>query len=190
MNRKFGRIRLALLIVYTICIVIAAAMVWAGPPAGTLDQSHASVRAVMAVQSAVTPDLMKWPDVLGSAVGLDDAGQPALIVFVNRDGASKADVVRALPPALHGIAVRAELSDTFRAYAGKPGGGGGGVSHRVGQALPIKLGTSGGWRYDLANGYCCGGTLGAHDKNHHLTHVLHSKNPRLCYLLRYYKQCH
>src|SRR6185503_16658935 len=29
------------------------------------------------------------------------------------------------------------------------------------QALPIQLGTSGGWRTDLANGYCCGGTLGS-----------------------------
>ena len=28
------------------------------------------------------------------------------------------------------------------------------------QAPPISLGTSGGWRYDLANGYCCSGTLG------------------------------
>jgi hypothetical protein len=113
----------------------------------------------MALQSAVTPDLMKLPDVLGSAVGLDDAGQPALVVFVNRDGASRADVVRGLPPALRGIPVRAELSDAFRAFAGKPGGGG--VSHRSGQELPIQLGTSGGWSYDLANGYCCGGTLGS-----------------------------
>ena len=29
------------------------------------------------------------------------------------------------------------------------------------QTPPIWLGTSGGWTYDLANGYCCGGTLGA-----------------------------
>jgi hypothetical protein len=161
MNGLFSRFRLALLAVYTLCIAIAATVVWAGPPDGILDQSHASVKAVMALQSAATPDLMKWPDVLGSAVGLDDAGQPALVVFVNRDGATHADVVRALPPALRGIPVRAELSDTFRAFAGKPGGGGGGISHRAGQTLPIQLGTSGGWRYDLANGYCCGGTLGA-----------------------------
>lgn len=160
MNRMFSRIRLALLAVYAICIAIAATVVWAGPPAGILDQTHASVKAVMALQSAVTPDLMKLPDVLGSAVGLDDAGQPALVVFVNRDGASRADVVRALPPALRGIAVRAELTDAFRAFAGKPGGGGG-VSHRAGQGLPIQLGTSGGWSFDLANGYCCGGTLGS-----------------------------
>ncbi|NQU39124.1 MAG: hypothetical protein HQ523_04150 [Lentisphaerae bacterium] len=32
---------------------------------------------------------------------------------------------------------------------------------KVIQAAPIKLGTSGGWADDLANGYCCGGTLGA-----------------------------
>jgi len=39
--------------------------------------------------------------------------------------------------------------------------GGGTVSHTAKQTTPIQLGTSGGWSYDLANGYCCGGTLGA-----------------------------
>jgi hypothetical protein len=52
-----------------------------------------------------------------------------------------------------------ELTDKFRARA-RPGGGGG-VSHTAKQALPIQLGTSGGWTKDLANGYCCGGTLGS-----------------------------
>ncbi len=37
----------------------------------------------------------------------------------------------------------------------------GGVSHTALQTPPIQLGTSGGWRYDLANGYCCSGTLGS-----------------------------
>jgi hypothetical protein len=41
---------------------------------------------------------------------------------------------------------------------GKPGGGSG---HTAKQTAPIQLGTSGGWSKDLANGYCCGGTLGA-----------------------------
>src|SRR5207302_5219045 len=47
------------------------------------------------------------------------------------------------------------------AFRGRPGGGGGGTSHTAIQAPPIQLGTSGGWRKDLANGYCCGGTLGS-----------------------------
>jgi hypothetical protein len=42
--------------------------------------------------------------------------------------------------------------------AAKPAGG---SSHTAIQSAPIQLGTSGGWRTDLANGYCCGGTLGA-----------------------------
>jgi len=33
--------------------------------------------------------------------------------------------------------------------------------HRLLQSGEIKLGTSGGWQFDFANGYCCGGTLGA-----------------------------
>ncbi len=45
---------------------------------------------------------------------------------------------------------------------GKPGGGGGPtVDHQAAQATPIQLGTSGGNAGDLANGYCCGGTLGS-----------------------------
>ncbi len=35
------------------------------------------------------------------------------------------------------------------------------MSHTAIQTPPIELGTSGGWSYDLANGYCCGGTLGS-----------------------------
>jgi hypothetical protein len=55
-----------------------------------------------------------------------------------------------------------ELTDKFRAMPGHGGGGGGGgVSHTARQTPPIQLGTSGGWSKDLANGYCCGGTLGS-----------------------------
>jgi hypothetical protein len=43
------------------------------------------------------------------------------------------------------------------AAAARPGG----VSHTAKQARPIQLGTSGGWSNDLANGYCCSGTLGS-----------------------------
>ncbi len=50
-----------------------------------------------------------------------------------------------------------ELTEKFRAMA-KPAGG---VSHKAKQNPPIQLGTSGGWAKDLANGYCCGGTLGS-----------------------------
>jgi hypothetical protein len=141
-------------------VAFASTRVSAAPPGGTLNETHASVKAVMALQSAVTPDLLTWPHVLGSAVGLNEAGQPALVIFVDRDGAFHKDVVRALPPALGDIAVRVELTDRIRAFAGRPAGNVA-VSHTARQTAPIYLGTSGGWGYDLANGYCCGGTLGS-----------------------------
>ncbi|MEX6500462.1 hypothetical protein [Pseudomonas zhanjiangensis] len=43
---------------------------------------------------------------------------------------------------------------------GKPGGEAK-VDHTDAQSSPIQLGTSGGNAGDLANGYCCGGTLGS-----------------------------
>src|SRR5207248_4127242 len=62
---------------------------------------------------------------------------------------------------LGGIELRAHLTDKFVAYRGNPHNG---ASHTALQSPPIQLGTSGSWRYDLANGYCCGGTLGSLDR--------------------------
>jgi len=97
-----------------------AGMVWAAPPPGVLDETHASVRAVMAVQNEVTPDLMKLEGILGTAVGLNDNDELAIAVFVDRDSAKVAELVRGLPPQIRGKAVKLELTDKFRAF--KPGG--------------------------------------------------------------------
>ena len=132
--------------------------------AGLLTLDHPNVRAVVAVQNTLTTDLMKLPGVLGTAVGLDASEQTALVIYVDQDSPSRADIIRGLPPQVRGIGVKVELTEKFRAFAGKPpgtGGGGGGVSHTAKQTPPIQLGTSGGWSKDLANGYCCGGTLGS-----------------------------
>src|SRR6266516_195864 len=136
---------------------------FASPPIGVLDDTHAAIRAVMAVQGEVTPDLMRQPEILGTAVGVDAAGTPVLTVYIDRDAANAGEVIRNLPRELRGVGVQVHLTDKFRAMAKPPwaGGGGGGVSHTAKQTPPIQLGTSGGWSKDLANGYCCGGTLGS-----------------------------
>lgn len=131
---------------------------FAAPPAGVLDDTHANVRAVMAVQHEVTANWMRQAEVLGTAVGLDESGKPSLVVYVDQDASNAGEVIRNLPRGHRGVNVRVELTEKFRAMA-RPGGGG--VSHTAKQTPPIQLGTSGGWRYDLANGYCCGGTLGS-----------------------------
>src|SRR6266566_5593687 len=138
---------------FTVIIFAFVALgAFAAPPAGVLDDTHAAVRAVMAVQGEVTPALMQQPEILGTAVGVNTAGVPVLTVYVDRDAASVADVIRNLPRAFRGVAVQVHLTDQFHAMS---------VSHTAKQTPPIQLGTSGGWSKDLANGYCCGGTLGS-----------------------------
>jgi hypothetical protein len=119
------------------------------------DLQHPAVRAVVAVQNDVTPGLMNTPAVLGTAVGLDESSHAVLVVYVDREHGSAGATIRSLPVQIRGTVVRIEPTDKFRAMAGKP------VSHTAKQTVPIQLGTSGGWRNDLANGYCCGGTLGS-----------------------------
>ena len=124
----------------------------AGPgPEVLLDLEHTNAKAVMAVQKRVTDQMMQLPPVLGTAVGLDDAGRAALIVYVDNGHSAMTEIVEALPAEIDGIPVKAEPTDKFVAFA----------SHTAKQTPPIQLGTSGGWSYDLANGYCCGGTLGS-----------------------------
>jgi len=106
----------------------------------------------MAVQQDVTADWMRQPEILGTAVGIDDSGNTSLLVYVDQESSKAGDAVRNLPRDVRGIGVQVQLTDKFRAMA---------VNHKAKQTPPIQLGTSGGWRYDLANGFCCGGTLGS-----------------------------
>ena len=142
----------------TITFVFLSPGAFAAPSPGVLDETHAAVQAVMNVQRAVTSDLMRQSEILGTAVGVDAAGTPVLTVYVDRDAANAGEVVRDLPRQFGGVGVQIHLTDKFRAMARPPGGG---MSHTAKQNPPIQLGTSGGWTYDLANGFCCGGTIGS-----------------------------
>jgi hypothetical protein len=129
-----------------------------------LDHRNPRVQQVMALQNAVTPELMKLDDIIGTATGLDEQGNVAVVVYVNQHGRSAAAIARAMPKDIRGTPVVVEFTDEIRAL--KPGSAGKPapaptVDHKAKQKPPIQLGTSGGWRDDLANGYCCGGTLGS-----------------------------
>jgi len=128
-------------------------------PEQALSHANPRVQEVMGAQEAATPDLMAMPDVLGTAVGQDDSGEVTILVYVNLEGKNPAASARNIPRSLRGESVTVEFTEPFRAL-GKPAPSTK-VSHTAKQTPPIQLGTSGGWRYDLANGYCCGGTLGS-----------------------------
>ena len=133
-----------------IAFVSAAISGFGDPAAGILDQTDVRVQSVMAAQDEVTPSLMQRPEILGTAVGLGETGDPILMVYVNRDAVNAEQAISTLPREVHGTPVQMELMDEIRA-----------MGYTARQTPPISLGTSGGWTYDLANGYCCGGTLGA-----------------------------
>ena len=128
-----------------------------GSSAIVLSPDDAAVASVMAVQDRHTAEIMKVPGVVGVATGLDPAsGKAAIKVYTE-----KALALGLIKQEYEGVKVIHEVTGRIKAMKGPGGGGGGGVSPTSKQTPPIQLGCSGGPSLDLANGYCCGGTLGA-----------------------------
>ena len=122
------------------------------PTLAGLKAGASELRAAFGVQEANTPGLMRIAGVVGTATTFDEHGKPAIMVLTEYAlGAGR------LPSVLDGYRVIEEVTGKIVAVKG----GGGGVSHTAAQTPPIQLGTSGGPVGDIANGYCCGGTLGS-----------------------------
>jgi hypothetical protein len=133
-----------------IAFVSVAISGFGNPTSEVRDETHPAIRAVMAVQDEVTPALIQQAEVLGTAVGVDAAGASELTVYVDRNAEKAGQVIRNLPRQFRGVGVQVHLMEQVHA-----------MGNTAAQTPPILLGTSGGWRYDLANRFCCGGTLGA-----------------------------
>src|SRR6266513_6164825 len=97
---EFRRLGRALCGVASLLLPLSA---FSSPPPGVLDLSHASVRAVIAVQNQVSSDWMRDRTVLGTAVGIATSGMPALTVYIDRDAINAGEVIRNLPKELSGI---------------------------------------------------------------------------------------
>src|SRR5262245_1210767 len=113
-----------------------------------LSMANPKVRAMVAVQDRHTTDLMSIPGVVGTATAVDDLGELGIMVMTEHAlGRGR------LPESIEGMRVFENVTGRIKAFAV--------ADHRVKQTPPIQMGTSGGWRFDLANGFCCGGTLGS-----------------------------
>ncbi len=85
LSKVIGR---CLSIRFVATLSLLACTVWSAPVTGLLDETHAATRAVMAVQSEVTPSLMQEQGILGAAVGLDESGTHTLVAYVDREADS------------------------------------------------------------------------------------------------------
>jgi hypothetical protein len=115
-----------------------------------LKLSDAGVQAAIRVQNAHTSRLMAIPGVVGTAITADSKGQPAIMIMTETPMGAR------LPAVLDGYTVIEEVTGKIKALRTTST-----VSHTAKQTPPIQLGTSGGSAIDLANGYCCSGTLGS-----------------------------
>ena len=126
-----------------------------------LSKDNPRVQAVMAVQDRHTARLMAIPEVVGTATGMTDDGRVAIIVYTQSDimgSALQKGVAAPVPDLIENVPVIVEVSGPFKAMDGGP-------AHQVNLSRPIQLGVSGGNALDIANGFCCSGTLGALVKN-------------------------
>src|SRR5687768_8676634 len=85
-----------------LCTTAALLAVFTAVGAADLSETHASVRAVMALQKEITHPLMQLENILGTAVAVEEDGQASLVIFVERDGPNTAAALRAIPPRLRG----------------------------------------------------------------------------------------
>jgi hypothetical protein len=134
-------------------------------PAGLpFNEEHPGVRTAMAVQERHTPWLMDLPEVVGTATGVSETGEPAVLVFL------KAMPPRGLLPGLlDGVPVVATVSGEFRALAPPTGSaaGGGGFKTTSKLLMPVPIGVSTGNENE-----CSAGTIGARVKDDRTTYAL------------------
>lgn len=122
-----------------------------------MSMEHPRMQSAIDVQLLHARKLIADPEIVGTAVGLNERNEPAILVLLKSErGRSRVE------DTIDGVPVVKMVTGPIKALGKppkppKPGG----ENHKARQTRPISLGVSGGNAWDLANGYCCSGTLGA-----------------------------
>lgn len=178
MEHSFGRFsKYAILLLA--CIVVLSLIHWTGDgefqgPAGVeakitqetivseeepivLDKGNPRIQAVMAVQGRHTHGLMALPEVVGTATGLDVAGNPAIMVLTRKMVGEGV-----IPESLEGVPVVVKFTGEIFSMPRPPEAPGGGKAKidptsRFERPVPIGVSTGN-------VGECSAGTIGARVK--------------------------
>jgi hypothetical protein len=140
-------------IMITVCLLVLSRAVLAQ---GNSDNAFERVKAV---QEQHTGELMAQAGVIGTAIGLDDQGEAAVLVLLENAG------VGGIPETLDGVPVQPIVTGKIEALAkpsGKPGGGGGGSTPSPTSVWPrpVPIGVSTG-----NAGECSAGTISCRVKD-------------------------
>jgi hypothetical protein len=110
-----------LLVIFIVCLLItlSATAVYAAPPPG----GPPGLEQAIAVKERHADALLEIPGVSGAAVGLNPAGQPAVIIFTEKQG------IHGLPSVLENVPVMVQVSGEFAALKRPPGKGGKGKNN-------------------------------------------------------------
>lgn len=126
----------------------------AAPPSGQqellMSVSSPMFQVAISTQNKYTKNLMTDTEVVGTATGLAPDGKPAVLVLLKSDAR-----ISSLPKSLDGVPVVPWVTGEIKALKTTT------TPHTARMPRPIELGVSGGNANDLANNYCCSGTLGA-----------------------------
>ena len=109
------------------------------------DKHHPRVKAVMAIQDRHTRDLLAIPEVVGTATGLSDTGNPVVLVLTRNEVAPGV-----VPASLEGVQTAVRVTGEITALAGK------GFNNTAVLTPPVPIGVSTG-----NIGECSAGTIGA-----------------------------
>ncbi len=117
-----------------------------------LDNTNPDIQEAMAVKARHTPHLMTLPDVVGTAVGLNETGQPTIVVFMKT-----AMRYGLIPGNIDGKPVRVHVSGEFTAMARSTATK---IDPTARFTRPVPIGISTG-----NEGECSAGTIGARVKD-------------------------
>jgi hypothetical protein len=125
-----------------------------GDVLAAVSANHLEFDKAIAVHNRHISEILATRNVAGTAVAADEKGMPVITIYTKEQSAPGQ-----LKKDYEGVRVVEQVTGAIKPFKGHGGGGGGGGTAK--QTPPVKMGTSGGWRYDLANGFCCGGTFGS-----------------------------
>ena len=133
-SSNWGKIVSVLVLLITLTFIVSSCSDFINEPTvqdenviqdqGLLSKDNPAIRAIIPVQEKHTANLMKIPDVIGTAVGLTEDGKPCILVLTKTDIKANAlakGQANPLPNTLENVPVEIMVTGEIVAFGDQPG---------------------------------------------------------------------